>query len=609
MSLRARVMLMTVGLVAAVALTLILVELHTLISVSLQHASDRAHMTAQFVKRYVLDRAQQRSREAGHVATLEQRIAEWQEAIGADSELPELLTSTLAQTRAIIEISVADGRGVILASSNPARRGQLVQPRLPLKDLLELGPLDKFQAVLGSQIDYENRVELGVEIPGNGSQRNVVFLIQVLVSSVLLRDAILPEVRRSALASLPLFLLAIAIASLTAQVALLPLKGISQTIDRIRSGEPDPVVEPPSSRELAAVQEKLRLLGEQFRGAQEGASQLRSSVQQMIQGLEQALLLFDSQGRLVVSSEAAERLLGLSRAEISGLHIQDLFPPEGPVGSLLAPVLLARTPLKETRAGRFLVSFDPLPQGASLLRLRDAEGRRLVEDQLSLSSRLAAISRLTGGVAHEIKNPLNSIALRLELLRSRVLPEVPEAQPELDIIAQEIVRLDRVVRTFLDFTRPVELQAEDLDLAALARRLLDLVRPEADQHNIVIETAGLDQPAPLRGDSGLLQQAVLNILRNALEAMPSGGKLAVRLEKSSQNAELEISDTGPGISPDVRDKIFQLYYTTKQNGTGIGLAMTYRAIQLHNGFIEIGGQPGSGAVFRIRLPLAEEVAA
>lgn len=609
MSLRARVMLMTIALVAAVALTLILVELHTLISVSLQHSSDRAHMTAQFVKRYVLDRAQQRSREAGHAATLEQRIAKWQDAVRSDSELPDLLASTLAQTRAIIEISIADGRGVILASSNPSRTGHLVQPRLPLKNLLELGPLDKFQAVLGSHIDYENRVELGVEIPGNGQRGNVVFLIQVLVSSVLLRDAILPEVRRSALAALPLFLLAVAIASLTAQVALLPLKGISQTIDRIRSGESDPVVEPPSSRELAAVQEKLRLLGEQFRGAQEGATQLRSSVQQMIQGLEESLLLFDSQGRLVVSSEAAERLLGLSRAEISGIHIRDLFPPEGPAGGLLAPALLARTPLKETRAGRLLVSFDPLPQGASLLRLRDAEGRRIVEDQLNLNSRLAAISRLTGGVAHEIKNPLNSIALRLELLRSRVLPEVPEALPELDIIAQEIVRLDRVVRTFLDFTRPVQLQTEDVDLAALARRLLDLVRPEAEQHGVAIETGGLSRPVPLRGDSGLLQQALLNVLRNAIEAMPSGGKLSVTLDPAGPHSELVISDTGPGIPLAVREKVFDLYYTTKKNGTGIGLAMTYRAIQLHNGSIEIGGQPGSGAVVRIRLPLASEVAA
>jgi len=608
-SLRARVMLLTVGLVAAVAITLILVELHTLIAVSLEHSNDRAYMTAQFVKRYVLDRAQQRSRESGQIATLEQRIAEWQQAVREDAELPDLLASTLAQTRSIIEISVADGRGAILASSNPSRKGQMMQPRLPLKNLLELGPLDKFQAVLGSQIDYENRVELGVELPENPPRKNLVFVIQVLISSVLLRDAILPEVRRSALASLPLFLLAVAIASLTAQLALLPLKGISQAIDRIRSGEAVPAADPPASRELAAIQEKLRLLGEQFRGAQEGASQLRGSVERMIQGLEESILLFDSQGRLMVSSEAAERLLGLSRAEISGLHLHDLFPPEGPVGRCLAPALLARAPLKETRAGRLLVSFDPLPQGASLLRLRDAEGRRLVEDQLNLSSRLAAISRLTGGVAHEIKNPLNSIALRLELLRSRVLPELPEAQSELDVIAQEIVRLDRVVRTFLDFTRPVELQTEDLDLAALARRLLDLVRPEAELHRVAVETGGLDQSAPVRGDSGLLQQALLNVLRNALEAMPSGGKLSVTLEKSGPNSELVIADTGPGIPAEVRDKVFHLYYTTKQSGTGIGLAMTYRAIQLHNGSIEIGGEPGSGAVVRIRLPLAAEVPA
>lgn len=609
MSLRARVMLMTVGLVAAVALTLILVEIHTLISVSLQHSNDRARMTAQFVKRYVLDRAQQRSRETGQIISLEERIAEWQQTVRTDAELPDLLASTLAQTRAIVEISVADGRGIILASSNPSRTGQLIQPRLPLKNLLDLGPLDKFQAVLGSQIDYENRVELGVESPDNKPAKRVVFAIQVLVSSVLLRDAILPEVRRTALASLPLFLLAVAMAYLTARIALLPLRGISQTIDRIRSGEAEPVAEPPASRELAAIQEKLRLLGEQFRGAQQGASQLRDSVERMVQGLEESILLFDGQGRLVVSSEAAERLLGLTRAEISGLRIHDLFPPEGPVGSLLAPALLARTPLQETRAGRLLVSFDPLPQGASLLRLRDAEGRRIVENQLSLSSRLAAISRLTGGVAHEIKNPLNSIALRLELLRARVLPELPEVQPELDVIAQEIVRLDRVVRTFLDFTRPVDLQTEDLDFAALTRRLLDLIRPEAGQHGVAIDAAGLDQPAVLRGDSGLLQQALLNVFRNALEAMPSGGTLTVRLEKSGENVELLISDTGPGICPEVREKVFDLYYTTKQNGTGIGLAMTFRAIQLHNGSIEIGGEPGSGAAVRICLPLAPEVAA
>jgi len=600
-SLRARVMLMTTGLVAAVALTLILVELHTLISVSLEHTNDRAHMTAQFVKRYVLDRAERTGRQEERIAGLEERIREWQDAIRNDGELPELLASTLAQTRSIVEISVADGAGRILASSNASRKGQLMQPRLPLRNLLALGPADKFQAVLGGQIDYENRVELGVELPEK-RRREVVFVIQVLVSSVLLRDALLPEVRRTALASVPLFLLAVGIAWLTAQAALLPLKGISQTIDRIRSGETD-VAAAPSAREIAAVQEKLRLLGEQFRGAQEGAMQLRDSVERMIEGLEESILLFHGDGRLVACSEAAERLLRVGRHEIAGMRADVLFPRETPLGGLLARALASRTPLKEAPAGRLLASLDFLPQGAFLLRLRDAEGRRMVESQLSLSSRLAAISRLTGGVAHEIKNPLNSIALRLELLRARILPELPEAQAELDVIAQEIVRLDRVVRTFLDFTRPLELQTEELDLAKIAAELADLVKPEAERQGVALETEGLGEPAPVRGDAGLLKQALLNVLRNALEAMPSGGRLRVQLHARAGQAELEIADTGPGIPPELREKVFDLYYTTKKNGTGIGLAMTYRAVQLHGGSIEIGDAPEGGALVRIRLPL------
>ena len=206
-------------------------------------------------------------------------------------------------------------------------------------------------------------------------------------------------------------------------------------------------------------------------------------------------------------------------------------------------------------------------------------------------------------MAHEIKNPLNSIALRLELLRARILPELPEAQAELDVIAQEIVRLDRVVRTFLDFTRPLELQTEELDLAKIAAELADLVKPEAERQGVALETEGLGEPAPVRGDAGLLKQALLNVLRNALEAMPSGGRLRVQLHARAGQAELEIADTGPGIPPELREKVFDLYYTTKKNGTGIGLAMTYRAVQLHGGSIEIGDAPEGGALVRIRLPL------
>jgi hypothetical protein len=605
MSLRLRLTLVTTGLVAAVAIVLLAVELNTLISVSLEHTEDRARLTAQFVKRYVMDRAQSRAVETAR-GGLDESIEAWRGAIAADTELPEFLAATLAQTRSIVEISVAGRGGRILASSNPARAGQAMASRLSMQRLLALGPLERFQAVLGGRIDYENRIELGVDDPAHTGRKEVVFTIQVLVSSVLLRDAILPEVRRTALASLPLLVLSILIAWLISQLATLPLAGISRTIDRIASGEEASAPEISSTRELAVVQEKLRMLGEQFRGAQVGATQLRGNVEHMLERLEETIFLFDASGRLMVCGEAVERLLKLTRAEVAGRRIDELFPISAPVGARLAEAITARRRLHEVRVGRLVLNLDFLPEGAMLLRLRDAEGRQMVESQLNLSTRLAAISRLTGRVAHEIKNPLNSIALRLELLKSRVLAEVPEAEGEISVIAQEITRLDRVVRTFLDFTRPIEIRAEELDIARMTRDLVDLLRPEADSQQVCVQTEGLDEPALLNGDADLLRQALLNVFRNALEAMPEGGRLGVRLERGLNEAALEVSDTGPGVPRDMRDKIFHLYYTTKKHGSGIGLAMTYRAIQLHNGAIEVDGDEGQGAIFRLRLPLEQE---
>jgi signal transduction histidine kinase len=260
--------------------------------------------------------------------------------------------------------------------------------------------------------------------------------------------------------------------------------------------------------------------------------------------------------------------------------------------------------LRNVPAGRLLLSVDRLPGGSTLVRLRDAEGRRLVESQLNLSTRLAAINRLTGGVAHEIKNPLNSIALRLELLRNRVLPEVPSAKDEIDVIAQEITRLDRVVRTFLDFTRPMELRERPFDLAATAKALVELMRPDLEKDGVRLELSGLDQEAPLLGDEGLIKQAVMNVLSNAQEAMSngSGGVLSVTLDGNGDEYRLTIGDTGAGIPHELRDRIFQLYYSTKAKGSGIGLAMAFRAVQLHNGAIEVGGEEGRGAALTLRFP-------
>jgi len=231
--------------------------------------------------------------------------------------------------------------------------------------------------------------------------------------------------------------------------------------------------------------------------------------------------------------------------------------------------------------------------------------------QLDVATRLAAISRLTGGVAHEIKNPLNAIALRLELLRARLGEPDHELSGEIDILSKEVLRLDRVVKTFLDFSRPLDVHLQEIDLGMLAREVTEFVTPQARLAKIEVDFSAPSEPALMRGDSDLLKQAVLNLVTNAIDAMnhppDAGGRLGVRVEraqfeKGDDKLILEVSDTGPGIPPELRDKVFQLYFTTKTAGSGIGLAMTYRAVQLHNGTISFKSEAGSGTTFRLEFP-------
>jgi hypothetical protein len=392
-------------------------------------------------------------------------------------------------------------------------------------------------------------------------------------------------------------------------IVLNPLQRVSRSIDLIRAGQFDTKSLPVQheAREFAVVQSKLSLLGEQFKGARE----LRSNVEQLLQRLEETVLLFDNAGKLVVSGETAERMLGKSRDEMVGRSLDELFPPATALGSVIGNAVRSRQSLRDQRAtitgggvdARLLVSVEVLRKGASqedlgtLITLRDVESRRQLERQIDVSSRLAAISRLTGGVAHEIKNPLNAMALHLEVLRGKL----DGNQPEVDVIAGEIKRLDTVVKTFLNFTKPIDLKAQHLDLKQVVEQVLALVSVDAEAKRIQIEAA-LEDRLWINGDADLLKQAILNIVNNGLEAMLEGGNLSIRTEWTGAECQITITDDGPGIAPEVRDQIFNLYFTTKEHGTGIGLATTFRVMQLHGGTIDFASELGKGTTFRLRFP-------
>jgi signal transduction histidine kinase len=243
-----------------------------------------------------------------------------------------------------------------------------------------------------------------------------------------------------------------------------------------------------------------------------------------------------------------------------------------------------------------------------MVTIRDAETRLKIESQLQVSQRLAAIGRLTGGVAHEIKNPLNAISVHLEILKSKLAGvEVADDIDSIAVIGRELARLDRVVKTFLDFTKPVELHMAEVDLVPMLRELTLLVAPQADRLKIGVDVeCGLDRGV-IHGDRDLLSQAVLNVAMNGIEAMPRGGRIRIQLSQEDDTYVLAVADEGDGIPANVRNKIFNLYFTTKERGSGIGLAATFRIVQLHNATIEFASEVGQGTTFTFRFPAASRI--
>jgi hypothetical protein len=243
----------------------------------------------------------------------------------------------------------------------------------------------------------------------------------------------------------------------------------------------------------------------------------------------------------------------------------------------------------------------------ALVTLRDLESRERIGSELELSERLSSLARITAGVAHEVKNPLNSMRLWLENLKESLPADSEVSFQAVRVLDNEIDRLDRVVKRFLDFTRPVEMHMEDISLAEVLSGVIELARPQIERANVTVKMKLASDLPAARGDQELLRQAVLNLVLNAVEAMKDGGQLSILLERAGDNAVIRVGDTGKGIPPEQRGRVFQLFFTTRKGGSGLGLATAFRIVQLHNGSIDFHSEVGRGTEFRIELPLARNL--
>jgi signal transduction histidine kinase len=543
----------------------------------------------------------------------------WREALRAPA-LQQTLIDIMTASHAILEIAVCDTNNEIVMDSEPTRQGATF-PRYPdFRPVLHSNWLKKFMILMGQKNYYQLEQPLG-------QQGQTKIYVRVVIYPPLIKTDILPTLYRSARVAMVSIGGAIVIILLFSVIAFRPLGRLGHLLDQVSKGEfdvqePVPVSRTPAD-EFGVMASKVSLLGEQLRGAQYDYSDLRGNFERLLDHLEDAILIFGRDRRLVVATEAVERFLGKMRSDLLGRPLSEIFPPTTPLGLMLAqaaqtgrPIRSRRVPITGADGNNFvaLLSVDileALTAGASpgrgtglLVRLRDPEATRQIGRQLQTADRLSAISRITSGVAHEVKNPLNAILMHVELARMKLAQEDSNIAPELEIISREILRLDRVVKTFLDFTRPVELHLAEVPLESFVGEVLELASPQAAAAGIRVAAQSETDSASIRVDVDLMKQAVLNVVVNAIEAMPQGGELRLESSVHGEEAEIRITDTGPGIPPELRDKIFRLYYTTKAEGSGIGLAMTYRIVQLHDGTIEFSSQPGQGTTFVLRLPVS-----
>ena len=246
----------------------------------------------------------------------------------------------------------------------------------------------------------------------------------------------------------------------------------------------------------------------------------------------------------------------------------------------------------------------------NVIHIEDITEKRAKEARLRRAESLAALTTLTAGVAHEIKNPLGSIGIHLELMKKEMSGkkqiETQKVLENLLIIKEEVDRLNRIVMDFLFTVRPMNAELSYDELNRVVRELLDFMKFELSEAGITVDTDLTKTGPQILMDERYMKQAVLNILKNAISAMPDGGRLRVQTVQKGNELLLKISDTGVGIPDEHMDKIFEPYFTTKDFGSGLGLTLVYKILKEHMGDIEINSKVGEGTSITLRFPVPQK---
>ena len=522
--------------------------------------------------------------------------------------LTSVVNSVIRYSPSVYDISIGDNRNRALLTTGPSGDDQPLPVRPNYQRLRDSNALELVETVFGQAKVYD--VTLPLERNGE-----LFATVHVGVRTTLLRQPYQAQLTPA----LTLMGLALAtslvVAFLLGNLALRPMEELSMQLDYWTPAAEDVPVEDGERDTVVRVSNKIERIGQRMRNVEEVFSALKENLDQVLGNLQDGIMLFTGDGRAVLVSNAVNRFLHVDRNVLLGQHAREIFDRSTELGRTVrdawdAGVTLVQEEIVTESGNRIEVSLDfihddRLREGlGALLTLHDQESVEVIENELELSRRMAAIGRLTSGVGHEVKNPINAIVVHLELLKTKLGTNGSPSNRHLEVIDSEIHRLDRVVQTLVDFSRPVEVKLVEYDLRHVVADVVTLAAAEMSTRQVDLTSQLPDYPLTAKVDVDLLKQALLNVVQNGAQAMPDGGKLEVMLLEEGKFAIIQVQDQGAGISEELREKIFDLYFTTKKGGSGIGLAMTYRILQLHHGSIDVQSELGRGSVFQLRIPLS-----
>jgi signal transduction histidine kinase len=544
-------------------------------------------------------------------------------ALRGDPGLRSILESSVYSPN-VTYAAIVDAGDVVVAHSDAGRTGERL-PAVPnLDSLLDAGPIAQLRAIYAGE---GRTLELQQPLLAGDARFGA---IRIGVSMVLTRADLDRALRPALLTALGALVASSLLAMLLAQSLLRPIHLIRGGLSRLGRGEFGVTLDLPRQDELGELGGFFNTVSAQLSADRTRLAGEKSTLESVVGRLEDAIAYFTPAGEMLFANPAMRREVPDRPGRLT---LEDLWPADHPCrkvveqtgadGQSRGPVQVpyddpargaSMAEPAPDRAGRLVMTHAVRDAGDQIvgvmLMCRDLAYLGEVESTIRYSQKLASLSRLTAGVAHEIKNSLHAMIIHLELVKQQIAPGGPGSAPDgagehVAVIATTLRRLDEMLQGLLRFTRPEELQLQPASLASMVEAVMPIVSAEARKTGVEVQVDCPPDLPLLRADPAMLQQALQNLALNACQAMPGGGRLRIAGRAARDRfIEVAVEDTGAGIAAEHLDKIFNLYFTTREGGSGIGLSMVYRTVQLHDGEIEVHSSPGKGTAFRLLLPRA-----